>query len=81
MNRASLQVRVCTNNNGTVTCTGTGSGATPADPEPATYVLTAVDVTYTYQPFISLWDFSALGIHATLPATTIHRKAAMRVFQ
>ncbi len=80
-NKASLQVRVCTNNNGVVTCTGTGSGATPADPEPLTYILAAVDVTYTYQPLIPLWDFPGLGIHATMPPTALHRKAVMRVLQ
>jgi Flp pilus assembly protein TadG len=77
-NRASLQVRVCTVNNTVLLCTGTGSGTTPTDPEPTRFVLVAVDVTYTYQPFIPLWNFAGLGIHATLPATTIHRTASMR---
>lgn len=80
-NQASLQIRVCTNNNGTIACVGPGSSATPADPEPTTYVLTTVDVDYTYQPFIPLWSFPALGIHATLPPTAIHRKAVMRRMQ
>jgi hypothetical protein len=30
---------------------------------------------------VPLWDFPALGIHATLPATTIHRRASMRALQ
>jgi hypothetical protein len=81
LNRASLKVRVCTNNNGVVTCQGTGSGATPADPEPLSYTLGTVDVTYTYQPFIPVFDFSKLGIHVTLPATTIHQKSVMRMIQ
>jgi Flp pilus assembly protein TadG len=80
-NNASLQVRVCTNNNSTVTCTGTGTGTTPVDPEQPLYVLTAVDVTYTYQPFIPLWELPGLRIHATLPPTTIHRKSVMRMMQ
>jgi Flp pilus assembly protein TadG len=80
-NRASLQVRVCINRNSTVTCTGTGSGTTPTDPEQPLYVLTAVDVTYTYQPFIPLWEMPGLSIHATLPPTTIHRTAVMRIMQ
>jgi Flp pilus assembly protein TadG len=50
-----------------------------ADPEPAYYVVATVDVTYTFQPIIPLWDFPALKIHATLPPTTIHRKAVMRM--
>jgi Flp pilus assembly protein TadG len=81
LNRASLQVKVCTNNNGTVACTGSGGWATPADPEPSYYVLGTVDVTYTYKPPIPLWSFPNLGIYATLPATTIHRQAAMRMLQ
>ena len=81
LNRGSLAVRVCTNTNGTVACSGTGTGTPPADPEPASYVLTSVDVRYTYVPVISLWDFPGLGIHATLPATTIHRQVSMRRLQ
>jgi len=50
-----------------------------ADPEPAYYVVATVDVTYTFRPLIPLWDFPALKIHATLPPTTIHRKAVMRM--
>ena len=79
-NRASLVVRVCSNNNGTIT-PNTCPATIPADPEPATYVLTTIDVTYTYVPFIPLWNFSALGIRATLPPTTIHRQAVMRMIQ
>lgn len=88
-NKASLQVRVCKNKNGTETCVCvagacTGMGTTPADPEnsgsaTALYVLSTVDATYTYQPFIPLWEFPGLGIRATLPATRIHRKSVMRV--
>ena len=81
LNHASLVVRVCRNNNGTVTCTGSGSGTPSADPEPATYLSASVDVTYTFQPPIPLFTFSNLGIHATLPSTTIHRQATMRVLQ
>ena len=40
---------------------------------------TSVDVTYTYQPFISFWNFNALGIHLTIPTTTIHRRADFRL--
>ena len=81
LNRASLAVRVCKNNNGVQACSGPGAYTPPADPEPAKYVLVSVDVTYTYQPLLPLWDFPALGIHATLPATTIHRQASMRMLQ
>jgi Flp pilus assembly protein TadG len=79
-NRASLVVRICTNNNGVVACSGSGSGTPLSDPEPASYVLGSVDVTYTYRPFIPLWNFP-LGIHATLPTTAIHRQMSMRMLQ
>jgi hypothetical protein len=87
-NSSSTQVCVSKSSSPTVSCnTGSApSGAPPAadtaEGSPAvTYVIAAVDVTYTYQPFISLWDFSRLGIHATLPPTTIHRQARMRMLQ
>ena len=80
----ALTVRVCTNNssNGTtvVTCSD-GSTTAPADPEPNTYVAGTVDVTYTYQPLIALWDFPGLHIHATLPTSTIHRQSVTRMIQ
>ena len=79
-NRASLVVRVCSNNNGTIT-PNTCPGTIPSDPEPATYVLTTIDVTYTYQPFIPIFNFSAMGIRATLPPTAIHRQTQMRMLQ
>ena len=80
-NQASLQVRVCTKNNATVTCVGPGTSVPPNDPEPTLYVLTTVNVTYTYQPFIPLWDFPGLNIRATLPSTTVQRRATMRRMQ
>ena len=81
LNRASLGVRVCKNNNSVLTCSGPGAYSPPADPEPTKYILASVDVTYNYQPLVPLWDFGGLGIHATLPATTIHRQASMRMLQ
>jgi Flp pilus assembly protein TadG len=81
LNGANPTVNICQNNNGHVTalsgtCTGIAS-----DPEPTTYLLTSVDVTYTYNPLIPLFSFPKLGIRATLPPTTIHRRAVMRVIQ
>jgi Flp pilus assembly protein TadG len=81
LNRASLVLRVCMNNNGVINCTGSGSGSPAVDPESPTYVSASVDVTYIYQPPIKLFTFSNLGIHITLPSTTIHRQATMRVLQ
>lgn len=78
-NRSSLVVNVCQNFNGTVTGTCTSM---PSDPEPANYVLTAIDVTYTYQPFIPAgFQFPKLNVYATIPPTTIHRRAVMRMEQ
>jgi hypothetical protein len=79
--RSTLVVRVCKNNNTVMTCSGSGSAVPPADPEPVTYISTSVDVTYTYTPPIPLWNFPGLGIHVTLPPTTIHRQAVMRMLQ
>ena len=86
MNRSSLAVRVCTKNGATITCNTTGTGTftnPPADAstEASSYVMAWVDVLYTYQPVIPLFDFPGLGVHATLPTTTIHRQAVMRMLQ
>jgi len=75
LNRASIVVATCTNQ------TTSAVGHCPADPEAPTYTLAAVDVTYTYVPFIPLFSFPQLGIRATLPTTTIHRQAVIRMLQ
>lgn len=81
LNRASLVVRACRNNNGSITCTGAGSGNPPADPEALNYVSASVDVTYTYKPPIPLFSFPGIGVYVTLPPTTIHRQSVMRMLQ
>jgi len=78
-NSGSAVVNVCKNNNGTATnlygaCTAT------ADPE-STFVLILVDVTYTYQPYITGFNFPSLNIYTTLPPTTIHRATSIRAIQ
>jgi len=76
MNRASLVVATCTN------ATTAANGCTTLfDPEAPAYILATVDVTYTYKPYIPLFSFPKLGISATLPPTTIHRKAVVRMLQ
>ena len=72
-NQASLDVKVCTNNGGTIQKTeletaacsiGTCAGVACADPEggtPALFVLATVDVTYCYQAPIPFFDFPKLG--------------------
>jgi hypothetical protein len=86
---------VCTNNNGVFDLTSgqidasgnpvpcaTGNTDGFVDPEAGGYVVATVDVSYTWQPLIPLWDFPRLGIHATLPGNlTIHRTAVMRMIQ
>jgi Flp pilus assembly protein TadG len=87
-NAATAQVCVSSSAGVTVTC---NSGSAPAGAPPAaetaegspavTYIVGAVDVKYNYQPLIPLWEFPGLRIHATLPPTTIHRQAVMRILQ
>jgi Flp pilus assembly protein TadG len=81
LNRSSLVVRVCTNQNSAVICSGSGSSVPPNDPEPLTYLSATVDVSYTYRPFIPLFDFTSMAVHATLPGATIHSRGTMRVAQ
>jgi Flp pilus assembly protein TadG len=74
LNRSSLVVAICPPP--TTGCAGL------LDPEAAQgYTLATVDVTYTYKPLIPLFSFPRLGISATIPPTTIHRKAVMRMIQ
>ena len=80
-NNPSLSVNICQNNSGTITALSGTCSSISSDPEPASYILTSIDVTYTYVPFIPLFSFPNLHINATLPATTIHRRAVMRVMQ
>jgi Flp pilus assembly protein TadG len=87
-NALASQVCVSTSLSSTVSC-NSGSAPFTAPPPaetaegtpPITFAVAAVDVTYTYQPFIPLWDFTALQVHATLPPTAIHRQAIMRILQ
>jgi|ERR1051325_2912678 len=76
-------VTVCTGTSAAPTCSGM------SDPE-STSVITTVDISYRYCPFMPFWDFPNLGIHSTLPACnsnntdgglSVHRIAAMRMIQ
>ena len=80
-NNPSLSVNICQNSNGTITVLSGTCTSIKSDPEPASYVLTSIDVTYTYKPLIPLFSFPNLHINATLPTTTIHRQAVMRSIQ
>lgn len=77
-NHSSLSVSVCQSGG---TDAPTGACTSLADPEAASYVLTSIDVTYTYVPFIPLFSFPNLNVYATIPPTTIHRRAVMRIMQ
>jgi Flp pilus assembly protein TadG len=87
-NQASIQVCVSTSI-GTALPVCSDRKAAPAsappgpdDPEGTIrYLIGAVDVTYTYQPIIPMWDFPGLGISATIPRKAIHRQARMRILQ
>lgn len=84
LNGSSPTVNICIYNGSTAeaspykqgTCSGTSS-----DPESSLYVGAVVDVTYTYTPPIPLFSFPSLGIRATLPPSTIHRRTYMRMIQ
>ena len=82
-NGSTATVNICQNSNGTVTTiSGSCSGTAPTDPEAASYVLTWVDVNYTYTPFIPAgFSFPGLHVYVTLPPTTIHQRAVMREIQ
>jgi Flp pilus assembly protein TadG len=80
-NHASLSVNICQNNSGTVVALAGTCTSVATDPEPASYVLLSVDVTYTYLPFIGGFTFPNLNIYATIPPTSIHRRTVMRVIQ
>ncbi len=76
MNEASIVTATCTN------ATTAANGCTSLfDPEAPAYTLATVDVTYTYNPFIPLFSFPRLGISATLPTSSIHRKTVVRMLQ
>jgi Flp pilus assembly protein TadG len=84
LNGTSPTVNVCIYSGSTIQPSpyqlGTCSGAS-SDPESSFYVGAVVDVTYTYTPPIPLFSFPSLGIRATLPPTTIHRRTYMRMLQ
>ncbi len=78
---APTTLNVCQNYNGTITTVlGTCTGV-PADPIAASYVLTTVDVVYTYNPPIPLFKFPGTGINLTLASKTIKRRTQMRRLQ
>ena len=84
-------VAICENQNGTAisypptnpttSCSGT---APPNDPETITgvsgaslYTTVAIDVTYTYTPFVPAFSVAGFGIVS--PPGTVHRRTVMRV--
>jgi Flp pilus assembly protein TadG len=76
-NASSLSVDVCQNGVAKAgSCTGLD-----ADPEPSNYVMTVIDVTYTYQPFIPIFSFPKLGVYLTIPPTNVYQRAEMRTIQ
>jgi Flp pilus assembly protein TadG len=83
-NASSLVVNACTKFGASIqTLTGTCSAASfpSSDPEPTSFVITSVDATYTYIPFIQGFTFPRLNIYLTLPPTTVRQIALMRSYQ
>ena len=81
-NNPSMVVDICRNFNGAVTTLSGTCTSIPADAEPASYVLTSIDVYYTYKPFIPAgFQFRALNVYVTIPPSTIHRRTVMRTLQ
>jgi Flp pilus assembly protein TadG len=84
-------ITVCENQNGTAVTypptnppTACTSTAPPQDPETitgltgaSTYTTVAIDVTYTYTPFIGAFSSGLVGIVS--PPTSVHRRTVMRV--
>jgi len=82
-NSSGAKVQVCTkllgtSAAGTAKCTQFPTGSTfpapAADPEPNTFVLNRVDVSYTVTPLIPV---AAFGLTLT-PSATFHRQVSMR---
>jgi len=77
-NKASVSLNICQTYKGVVT-TLSGTCTALSDPE-TNYTLMSIDVGYTYVPLLPI-SFQAFGVPATLPPTTIHQKAVMRLVQ
>lgn len=78
-NNSSAVINLCVNNSGTITAKLGTCTSVPSDPEPSSYNLVSVDVTYTYRPYIpASFKFVGLNLYATIPTTTIHRRAVVR---
>lgn len=78
-NNPTAVINLCVNNSGTVTARLGTCTSIPGDPEASSYNLDSVDVTYTYRPYIpASFQFAGLNLYATIPATTIHRRAVVR---
>jgi Flp pilus assembly protein TadG len=78
-NNPTAVINLCVNNSGTVTARLGTCTSVPVDPEASSYNLDSVDVTYTYRPFIpASFRFAGLNLYATIPPTTIHRRAVVR---
>ncbi|HWB33615.1 MAG TPA: TadE/TadG family type IV pilus assembly protein [Acidobacteriaceae bacterium] len=79
-NNSSTVVTACQRTGATTIKFGGGScsGITlSADPETG-YSSIKVQVQYTYRPYISAFSFPKLGVHLTIPPTTITQTSVMR---
>jgi len=81
-NNPSVVLDICKSFNGTVTTVSGTCTSVPADSEPTDYVLTNIDIYYTYKPFIPAgFQFKNLNVYVTIPPSTIHQRAVMRTLQ
>jgi Flp pilus assembly protein TadG len=76
-NGSTIAVSICQNFNGTTTTLAGTCTSIPADPEPASYILTSVKVSYTYNPFIPAFEFPNLGVFLTIPKNTVITQQSM----
>ena len=77
----SMAAATCSGNGTPALCSGTNPSPDTSTGEGGNYILTWVDVTYTYSAFIPLGlKFSGLNLQLTLPSSlTLHRQAVYRV--
>ena len=78
-NRGSISTTVCYQT-GTNSPTCSISGLITA-PDAGSYALSAVTVSYTYQPFLSAFNIPSAGVYLTLPPSTISQQIVMRNIQ
>jgi Flp pilus assembly protein TadG len=78
-NSGSISTTIC-HQTGTNSPTCSISGLITAS-DASSFALTAVTVSYTYQPFLSAFNIPSAGVYLTLPPSTIQQQIVMRNIQ